>query len=241
MPMSRRRSSLQRLTHPAWVITCEHAGNQVPPPWDEKVAIPKRVLDSHLGIDVGVKPLAQAIAHVLEAPLYMQETSRLLIECNRTLGTPKLFSRYTRSLPHADKQALVDTLYIPYREKVEHEIAALVGKGRQVIHLSIHSFTPVRRGKRREAEVGLLYDPSRPLELAFALEWQSTLRTGFKVRRNWPYKGVDDGFTKELRKRYPATTYLGLEIEVRHDLLKKKAENTIAAVTQSISLIKERL
>ncbi|MEO8497655.1 MAG: N-formylglutamate amidohydrolase, partial [Planctomycetota bacterium] len=36
--------------------------------------------------------------------------------------------------------------------------------------------------------------------------------------RNYPYQGRSDGFTTELRKKFSAADYLGIEIEVRNSL-----------------------
>ena len=37
-----------------------------------------------------------------------------------------------------------------------------MSRGRRVIHISSHSFTPELNGKVRRADVGLLYDPGSP-------------------------------------------------------------------------------
>ncbi len=34
------------------------------------------------------------------------------------------------------------------------------------------------------------------------------------IRRNYPYRGNADGFTTYLRKKYPASKYIGVEIEI---------------------------
>jgi predicted N-formylglutamate amidohydrolase len=40
----------------------------------------------------------------------------------------------------------------------------------------VHSFTPALRGVRRNADLGLLYDPARAGELALARRWRAALR-----------------------------------------------------------------
>ena len=35
-----------------------------------------------------------------------------------------------------------------------------------------------------------------------------------RVRRNYPYAGKGDGLTRELRSRYSARTYIGIELEI---------------------------
>ena len=89
-----------------------------------------------------------------------------------------------------------------------------------MLHLSIHSFTPVLHGQTRNADIGLLYDPGRAGERRLAVAWQKALRKrvpSLRVRRNYPYLGKADGFTTHLRRRFPRA-YLGLELEVNQAL-----------------------
>ena len=89
--------------------------------------------------------------------------------------------------------------------------------GRRVVHVSSHSFTPVLDGRRRNADIGLLYDPARPGERALCARWTRTLGARVKplrVRRNYPYEGKNDGLTSHLRRRFSAAQYVGVEIEI---------------------------
>jgi len=42
---------------------------------------------------------------------------------------------------------------------------------------------------------------------------------GLRVRRNYPYRGVNDCHQNSLRRRFPDPTYLALEFEVNQVLL----------------------
>ena len=69
----------------------------------------------------------------------------------------------------------------------------------------------------RKADIGLLYDPSRPGERALCQRWQASLKTkapGLTIRRNYPYTGKADGFTTYLRRRFPTDRYAGIELEI---------------------------
>jgi len=61
--------------------------------------------------------------------------------------------------------------------RVRLERPAVLTRGDRVIHVAVHSFTPTLRGVRRNADVGLLYDPARPGELALARRWRA-VRSG---------------------------------------------------------------
>jgi predicted N-formylglutamate amidohydrolase len=101
-------------------------------------------------------------------------------------------------------------------------VAGEIGRGRRVVHVSSHSFTPRLHGKVRQADVGLLYDPRRAGEVRFAKRWQTALLArapALRVRRNNPYRGENDGLTTSLRKRHATRSYLGLELEINQAIV----------------------
>jgi predicted N-formylglutamate amidohydrolase len=86
-----------------------------------------------------------------------------------------------------------------------------------VIHLSSHSFTPELHGKIRNADIGLLYDPRRPGEVALCERWKAAFKLcapDLAVRRNYPYAGKNDGLTAWFRRRLSPENYIGIEIEI---------------------------
>jgi predicted N-formylglutamate amidohydrolase len=81
----------------------------------------------------------------------------------------------------------------------------------------MHSFTPELRGEVRNADIGFLYDPSRPGERSLGRAWKRSLkilRSDLRVRMNYPYLGTTDGLTTSLRKLFSPDEYIGFEIEV---------------------------
>jgi len=107
--------------------------------------------------------------------------------------------------------------YFPYRQQVEADVEAAAKRGRRVVHLSIHTFTPVLDGEARRADVGLLYDPRRAGEIAFCAKLKAAIldrRPDLSVRKNYPYLGTADGFTTAIRKKWSAAEYVGIEVEV---------------------------
>jgi predicted N-formylglutamate amidohydrolase len=199
------------------LITCEHGGNGIPAAYRRYFIGHEAALESHRGYDPGALALARDLARACRAPLVCSTTSRLLVELNRSPGHPRLYSEITRNLPADKKHTLYTRHYLPYREEVEKHIVAALRAGKRVAHVSSHSFTPVLDGEARNADVGLLYDPSRSLESRLCMAWQAGLREtmpGLVVRRNYPYRGTSDGLTTHLRRRFQASQYMGIEIEV---------------------------
>ena len=199
------------------LFTCEHGGNRIPARYAALFRSHRRELDSHLGYDPGALVYARELARAFEAELISATTSRLVVELNRSLHHPRVFSRITRTLPADERQCIVERHYEPYRTRVETRVRDAARAGERLLHVSCHSFTPRLDGVVRAADIGLLYDPRREGEARFCRTWQSVLERlapQWRVRRNYPYRGSDDGLTTYLRSRFNGRVYRGVEIEV---------------------------
>lgn len=122
-----------------------------------------------------------------------------------------------RNAPRAMRDEAVALCYRPYRQRVEDLVAAAVGRGGRLLHISSHSFTPVLDNEERRADVGFLYDPARPAEAALCAAWLAALRKlapRLQLRRNYPYAGNSDGLCAWLRRRHQGEHYLGVELEI---------------------------
>ncbi|WP_313791462.1 N-formylglutamate amidohydrolase [Lacinutrix neustonica] len=180
------------------------------------------MLHSHKGYDLGALDLFYYLQPLATYSNY-SETSRLLIELNRSLHHQSLFSEFTKSLTLEAKKAIIKDHYNPYRNTVETHIKELLKNNRKVLHLSIHSFTPVLNNMVRPCDIGLLYDASRPNEKQLALKLKqaiTVINPHWRIRFNYPYLGKADGFTTYLRKQTPEE-YIGLEIEINQKFSRK--------------------
>ncbi len=230
------------------VVTCEHAGNEVPTEWSHLFTSSeaKNALDSHRGWDIGALEIAGDLARRLCAPLMAWQVTRLLVEPNRSRDAPDLFSSYSRGLSDTDKQAIVERYYRPYRMSVEQLITSLIATGHRVVHLSVHSCTDELHGVTRALEVGLLFDPARRFEVEFVeavRNWFLENASQYRVRFNEPYLGTDDGLTSFLRTCFPERAYAGIELEYRQGAIADRtaaaalSQATAAAVDRSCRLV----
>lgn len=204
-------------TDDAYVVTCEHGGNRIPATCLALFRRHRALLDTHRGYDPGALLMAKELARALDAPLVSSTVSRLLVDLNRSTGHPRLFSAATAGAPATLRASILAQYYHPYRAEVEQQVARRVARGKRVIHISSHSFTPELDGRLRTADVGVLYDPGRGGEAALAARWKAALARSaptLRVRRNYPYAGKDDGLISHLRRRFPASAYVALELEV---------------------------
>ncbi len=207
---------------PVLLITCEHAGNEVPERYAELFRGHEGVLETHRGLDLGAYPVALRMATVLAAPLVASTVTRLLIDLNRSEDHPDLFSAISRVLPEAERDAVKAAYYTPHRRTVAGLVEALIALGHRVLHVGVHSCTDVLDGRTRDLDIALLFDEARPLERDLCERWRDGLRIARPRLRypfNEPYRGADDGLTTTLRTRFDPAAYLGIEIELRQGLL----------------------
>jgi predicted N-formylglutamate amidohydrolase len=204
------------------LFTCEHGGNRIPVPYAAAFRGAAALLASHRGYDPGALALARWLARRAKAPLYAVAVSRLLIDLNRSLHHPRLFSEISTALDDQEQRRIIKRYYQAHRWRVEEAILTHAATGGRVVHVAVHSFTPVLAREVRRADIGLLYDPARPAEKTLCRQWAVRLREiapDLRVRRNYPYRGRADGFTTYLRTRFGARRYLGIELEVNQACL----------------------
>jgi predicted N-formylglutamate amidohydrolase len=222
-PRKRHGSSAER--PPLFIlISSEHGGNRIPPEYRKFFRGAGEVLRSHRGYDAGSLAMAHDYAEALDAPLIASTTSRLLIDLNRSLGHPNLYSEFSREIPRHERQRIVERHYLPHRSLVEATVAQAVMRGFRVLHICSHSFTPVYNGEERNADIGLLYDPSRKPEREFCRQWQARLGIALphcRIRLNYPYAGKLDGLATHLRRQFASDVYIGLEVEINQKHVKQ--------------------
>lgn len=197
------------------VLTCEHGGNYIPIEYNALFTNQEAVLHSHRGFDLGALDVFQSLKPIADFSKF-STTSRLLIELNRSLHHKNLFSEFTNKLSKAEKQKIIAQYYKPYRDAVEGVILQYIQEGETVIHISIHSFTPIWKKVERRVDIGLLYDSRIPKEKDFCKVFKAEIlriSNNYDIRFNQPYLGRSDGFTTYLRKQF-SENYIGIEIEI---------------------------
>ncbi len=210
---------------PVLILTCEHASNKLPASF--KRAVPARVLKTHRAYDIGAVQVFRKLVKFAKPEFYSEgKFSRLFIDLNRTITNKSAFSDYLRDNTKAKAQATA--YWTEYRTAIEKFVESALKPSSpnlskqaakaapSVVHLGIHSFTPELNGKVRNTAIGILYDPRRPQERAYANVIKAEIKRlypAMKVRFNYPYKGTTDGLTTTLRKKF-GPRYVGIEIEI---------------------------
>lgn len=205
---------------PVIILTSEHYTNKIPT--ELNLRIPNKLLATHYAYDIGTKEIYEFLRKKLNCYSQHALVSRLVIDHNRSEKHKSIFSKYTQDIALEKKQQIITKYYQPYREKLSRYIQSKIKKN-WVIHISVHSFTPVLNDEIRTADIGLLYDPKRAHEKQFCQLWKDyiNLQSGYRVRSNYPYKGINDGLTTWLRKKFQ-NNYIGIELELNQKLLVDK-------------------
>ncbi|MUP42754.1 N-formylglutamate amidohydrolase [Gramella aestuarii] len=225
------------------LLSCEHAFPSIPKEYQYLFESDQQILDTHEAFDLGAFDLYKFLDPIADSSHY-QEVGRLLVESNRSPWHKKLFSRFSKDLPLDEKKKILSEFYEPYREKVQNSIRKMIEQGHDVLHFSVHSFTPVLHGLERKADIGILYDPGRKMEKTLALKIKEDLQQklpGFRIRSNYPYLGKADGFTTSLRKIFPER-YAGIELEVNQkcvedNLMEEKIKKAVFYALQQIKKV----
>lgn len=209
------------------LVLCDHASNAIPPEYGN-LGLPATELARHIAYDIGAAWLSRHLARHLGCPALLSTFSRLLIDPNRGRDDPTLVMQLSDGAivpgnAHIDQagiQGRIDRFYAPYDEAIGTHVARSMVSGLPPAIISIHSFTPVWKGKLRPWHIGLLWDrDDRLVAPLFA-----TLRNepDMVVGDNEPYAGWLEGDTIDRHaKRHGLPNVL---IELRQDLIDTEAK-----------------
>lgn len=212
------------------ILSCEHATAAIPDPYAELFAGVSHILKTHQGYDIGAAEVGKRVEDLAEEAFY-GKCSRLLIDLNRSRHHPRLFSAFSRNLSRAERERLIADWYDPFRTLVLQALEQSLALHGEVLHFSLHSFTPVLNGVIRPNDIGILYDPGRHREKTFARQLATAMgevQPDLSIRMNYPYRGILDGHTTALRRRFSEDTYLGIELEINQRLLEDHGNRAVA-------------
>lgn len=208
---------------PKLIFVCDHASNAVPEEFGA-LGLPPETFVRHIAFDIGAADVTRALAQSFNAPAVLGGTSRLLIDLNRGADDPTLVMKLSdgaiipgnAKVDFAEIDRRIALYYRPYHDAIETQIARARAQSHTPIIISIHSFTPEWRGKRRPWQVGVLWsrkDGRLALPLLDALREQRDLTIG----DNEPYSGELENDCMDqhaLRHGFPHVL-----IEIRQDLI----------------------
>ena len=209
---------------PQFVLVCDHASNAVPAHM-ERLGLDQAELDRHIGWDIGAAMVTESLSARLDAPAFLSGYSRLVVDCNRPLGSPTAMPAVSdgtavpanQTISPAEAAARTDALFWPYHDAIAACLDRVIGAGAVPMLIAVHSFTPVFDDFARPWEIGLLYEHDdrlvQPLKEALL-----AVRPGLTVGDNEPYAiiGPSD-YSIPVHGQGRGLPHI--EFEVRQDLI----------------------
>jgi len=203
-----------------YVLVCEHASNRLPKLLGT-LELPESELQRHIAWDIGAEQVARLLSRLIDAPLVLQRYSRLAYDCNRPPDSADAMPEISetthipgnRNLTSDDKLRRTREIYRPFHATIADLLDRRAAEGTRSMVVTIHSFTPVYRGKPRAVELGILHDRDPGLA--------DKLITSFPTvdaRLNEPY-GPDDGVLHTLNLHAAPRGLRHAMIEIRNDFL----------------------
>jgi predicted N-formylglutamate amidohydrolase len=204
-----------------FLVVCDHAGRCLPQRLGT-LGLSEEDLDRHIAWDIGAGAVAYRVGEALGAYVVGQTYSRLVIDCNRPLGSPSSIievSERTRipgnmGLTEVDKEARAREIFEPYHRHIESELHRRRAENEPTVLIAMHSFTPRYLSVERPWHVGLLYR-----HVAFARGLFDLLRAeDLLVGDNEPYR-VSDATDYTIPVHGERHHLLHVGIEIRQDLI----------------------
>ena len=203
-----------------YVLIAEHASNRLPKSLG-MLGLRASELERHIAWDIGAEQVARRLSQLMDAPLLLQRYSRLAYDCNRPPESADAMPETSetthipgnRNLSPADRLARIREIYRPFHAAIAELLDARAANGTTSVVVTVHSFTPVYKGRPRSVELGLLDD--RDARLAERL---SGTFPGVDARFNEPY-GPADGVLHTLNLHAAPRGLQHVMIEIRNDLV----------------------
>ncbi len=199
------------------LFIADHASNYIPSSLKD-LGLKKNLLNSHIAYDLGVKELCINLANILKSKYIIGEYSRLIIDLNRDKSDPTLIPEIVDRtvikkniiLNENDKKKRISNIYNRYHQKIKTTIK----HDNITILISLHSFNPIFKNKKRNIHFGILSNQDRRLSDYIITEMK---QRKLKIGDNEPYKGnlIGDTMHKHGLKNNLHHTL----IEIRNDLL----------------------
>lgn len=208
-----------------FVLVCEHAGTAVPQRL-EGLGLPAAEMLKHIAYDVGAEAVARRISSQLDAPLFLQRYSRLVVDCNRPFDTPACIPEVSDGTVVPGNLRLSEyqrrERYTQIHEPFHREVALLLDRravaGAPAILVAVHSFTPcLKGGGERPWQLGVLSNRDRSFAERFLAAFQRRNPAAISAH-NEPYVVDDEGdYTIPIHGEARGLPHLLLE--VRNDLI----------------------
>lgn len=205
-----------------FLLLGDHAGNRVPQRLGTLGLRPEELV-RHIACDIGVGELGRSLSRMLDAPFVEQRYSRLVVDCNRSIGFADSIAAVSDGTVIPGNDCLASDaagqryteIFHPYHDEIARMIDDRMALGRPTILVSLHSFTPVMDGKARPWDIGVLYE-SGDIRFARTMLIELERAGDWCIGDNEPYRMDETDFTVPRHAYANALPYVELEIRQDH-------------------------
>lgn len=204
------------------LILCDHATPIIPPEYAD-LGLSSDQLGRHIAFDIGAADVTRELAATFGCPAVLSRFSRLLIDPNRGEDDPTLVMRIADGalvpgnarINDAEINARIARFYRPYDDAISRTIQTMRATGKNPVIVSMHSFTPEMKGRKRPWHITVIwdFDPRLNCALLDALMREPDLIVG----DNEPYQG---GYRGDTIDRHVLRAGIAHAlVEIRQDLI----------------------
>jgi len=228
----------------SFLLVADHAGRLVPRRLGD-MGLPAADWNRHIALDLGIAPLAEALAARLQAPALIQRYSRLVVDCNRDPQRADAVPEVSdgspipgnRGLSPAQRAARIAEVHAPYQAAIAAELARRDAAGVATVLVALHSFTPqlatAAGAPARPWHAGVLHGGGDE-SFALAVLAELRARVAAPIGDNQPYAMEGTDFTIPHHCFAAGRGYV--ELEIRQDLLTQPASRERWCATLAAAL-----
>jgi len=207
-----------------FLVTVDHAGRRIPRTLGT-LGLEAARIERHIGWDIGILAVSEAMSACMDAPLIAQIYSRLVIDCNRQPGRPSSIPEISETdvipgnigLSPDDRALREATFLVPYQAAIADALEARLSAGRPVVLLAMHSFTPHYKNEARPMAAAVMWGRDDRFG-RLVLEEMRRLRPDDLIAENLPYAvDPESDYTVPMQAERRGVAYLA--VEIRQDLI----------------------
>ncbi len=204
------------------LFLADHASNYIPKEY-KNLGLSKKLVNSHIAYDIGIKDITLSLSKLKNSFCILGQYSRLLIDLNRDINDPTIIPEIIDkklifgnfNLKKSERKNRVENIYKKYHSNIQK----LIKEKKINVIISLHSFNPVFKRKKRNIQIGVLSNSDRSLSNKFL---ENLFKTNYIIGDNEPYRGnlVGDSMHKHGLKN---NIFHSL-IEIRNDLIRNSSQ-----------------
>jgi len=178
-------------------LVCEHAGRIIPSAL-EGLGLAPEEMGRHIAWDIGAEGLARRLSDTLDATLFLQRYSRLVVDCNRPLEARDCIPEISDGtaiqancdLTHAERTRRFEEIHRPFHDAIAASLDRRKEQNRLTVLTTIHSFAPRFANLDRPWQLGVCFNRDAVFAEVFMRAFQSA-NPAIIAAFNEPYT-VDD-------------------------------------------------